>query len=136
MNKWISSLLTALTLAFTTALWGHDEVIAELDYFYSFERQLTVGSLLMLAVTILIILPLSLFADACAARLIPFSGVERQLGTLIGYFVIPSAIAFFALLIFTSSMQLAASIALLFGISGLLLWIYQTLLSWLFTRSR
>ncbi|SEM91742.1 hypothetical protein [Paenibacillus sp. OV219] len=136
MSKWIATLLTALTLAFTTALWGHDEVIAELDYFYSFERQLTVGSLLMLTVTVLIILPLSLFADACAARFIPFPGIERQLAALVGYFIIPSALAFFVLLISTSSMQVAASIALLFGISGLLLWIYQTLLSWLTTRSR
>ncbi|RAP78393.1 hypothetical protein [Paenibacillus montanisoli] len=125
--KFIAAILSAITIAAVATYLDYHPEMAASDAFYSYERQLAGGMVIMLTIYIVFLIPLSVGIDGMIARYYPYRGFERTIAALASYFVVPAFVFFIVFLVFTSTTY-AAELGMLIGIGGLIHCVVQKLL--------
>ncbi|MWC28796.1 hypothetical protein [Paenibacillus sp. MMS18-CY102] len=130
ISKFISALVSAFVISIVSTLINHSPALAESDSYYSFSRQFFGGIFIILAIYIFLLIPLSIFIDGMIYKAVPILGIRQIILKIISYTLIP-AIGILFILSFLANFKTTVSLAVLFGIGGLLFEIIQEALRWL-----
>lgn len=133
--KFISTIVSAIFISIVGTIFNYSPSLAEGDSYYSFGRQFFGGLVIILAIYILLLIPLTVFIDGLVYRIVPKHGAEQKTVKFIAYLLIPAACILLLFSLFVN-VKTSAAYAILLGLGGLLLAIIQESIRWFIKRQR
>ncbi|MBJ6359810.1 hypothetical protein ACFOQM_00530 [Paenibacillus sp. GCM10012307] len=127
-RKILACVTAAVLISLVATALNYNSELAKSYFYYSFIRQFTVGTLIILSIYIFYLVPISIFIDRFVSIKYRHKTSEIALISFLLYSIIPSSLCFILLILFFE-LKRNLFFTLIIAALSIFLWIIQILIS-------